>query len=231
MFFYNMTRLPQARRRPRLSQVRRPRLSQVRRPRLSQVRRPRLSQVRRPRLSQVRRPRLSQVRRPRGKPTHRPWLSQVRRPRGSQPAVHGSLKHTAVHGSLKSAVHGESQPAVRSSLKSVGKANTLSAAPSSLAVHGESQPWLRPAADSSRRPPASSSGSSPHITARSALPCPRSHGFFCLVVPTGTFTFILSCRSCPRRLICLLDVEAVAEGPCEGPWLLVMPRGSLSFQA
>ncbi len=27
------------------------------------------------------------------------------------------------------------------------------------------------------------------------------------------------------------EVEAVAEGPCEGPWLLVMPRGSLSFQA
>ncbi len=27
------------------------------------------------------------------------------------------------------------------------------------------------------------------------------------------------------------EVEAVAEGPCEGPWLLVMPRGSLSFLA
>ncbi len=27
------------------------------------------------------------------------------------------------------------------------------------------------------------------------------------------------------------EVEAVAEGPCEGPWLLVMPIGSLSFQA
>ncbi len=27
------------------------------------------------------------------------------------------------------------------------------------------------------------------------------------------------------------EVEAVAEGPCEGPWLLVMPRGSRSFQA
>ncbi len=27
------------------------------------------------------------------------------------------------------------------------------------------------------------------------------------------------------------DMEAVAEGPCEGPWLLVMPRGSLRFQA
>ncbi len=27
------------------------------------------------------------------------------------------------------------------------------------------------------------------------------------------------------------EVEAVAEGPCEGPWLLVMTRGSLSFQA
>ncbi len=27
------------------------------------------------------------------------------------------------------------------------------------------------------------------------------------------------------------EVEAVAEGPCEGPWLLVMPRGSLSLRA
>ncbi len=27
------------------------------------------------------------------------------------------------------------------------------------------------------------------------------------------------------------DMEAVAEGPCEGLWLLVMPRRSLSFQA
>ncbi len=27
------------------------------------------------------------------------------------------------------------------------------------------------------------------------------------------------------------EVEAVAEGPCEGPWLLVMPRRSLSLQA
>ncbi len=28
-----------------------------------------------------------------------------------------------------------------------------------------------------------------------------------------------------------MEVEAVAEGPCEGPWCHVMPRGSLSFQA
>ncbi len=27
------------------------------------------------------------------------------------------------------------------------------------------------------------------------------------------------------------EVEAVAEGPCEGPWLLIMPRGSLSLRA
>ncbi len=29
----------------------------------------------------------------------------------------------------------------------------------------------------------------------------------------------------------VVEVEAVAEGPCEGPWCHVMPRGSLSFQA
>ncbi len=29
----------------------------------------------------------------------------------------------------------------------------------------------------------------------------------------------------------VVEVEAVAEGPCEGPWCHVMPRGGLSFQA
>ncbi len=44
--------------------------------------------------------------------------------------------------------------------------------------------------------------------------------------------FDLSCRSCPWRLVWGSgEVEAVAERPCEVPWLLVMPRRSLRFQA
>ncbi len=86
-----------------------------------------------------------------------------------------------------------------------------------------------------------SHGSSPHVTAR------RSIFKSCLALRNS---FNLSCRSCPRRLVwgrwllllrsrrpfpaaCLLvaEVEAIAEGHCEGPWLLIMPRRSLSFQA
>ncbi len=68
--------------------------------------------------------------------------------------------------------------------------------------------------------------SSSLISARSANP--RSHGSSSLILARSSVfksclalrnSFNLSCRSCPRRLVCLLvvEVKAVAEGPWEDP--------------
>ncbi len=69
------------------------------------------------------------------------------------------------------------------------------------------------------------------------LLCPQEHfNLPCRVLSTETrwgragARLVVATEAIPIRLP-LLVVEVVAEGPCEGPWLLVMPRRSLSFQA
>ncbi len=43
--------------------------------------------------------------------------------------------------------------------------------------------------------------------------------------------WFVAAEAIPATCLPVVEMEAVAEGPCESPWLLVMPRGSLSFQA
>ncbi len=69
----------------------------------------------------------------------------------------------------------------------------------------------------------------------SVLLCPQEH-FNYLVLSMETRLGQAAPRVVAMEAIlaaCPLvaEVEAVAEGPCEGPWLLVMPRGSLSLRA
>ncbi len=79
---------------------------------LPQARRcPRLPQVRRLWGKPTRRPRLPQVRRLWGKPTRHPRLPQVRHLWGNQLAIHGSPKPAAVWGHRKSAARGQCKPA------------------------------------------------------------------------------------------------------------------------
>ncbi len=41
----------------------------------------------------------------------------------------------------------------------------------------------------------------------------------------------VAAEAIPATCLPVVDMEVVGGGPCKGPWLLVMPRGSLSFQA
>ncbi len=41
----------------------------------------------------------------------------------------------------------------------------------------------------------------------------------------------VAAEAIPAACLPVVEMEVVAEGPCKGPWLLVLPRGSLSFQA
>ncbi len=80
---------------------------------------------------------------------------------------------------------------------------------------------------------------SPHVTARSAvcLFCCAHRNILiksCLVMSTETRLGQAAPLVVAMEAIlaaCPLVVEAVAEGPCEGLWLLVMPRRSLSLRA
>ncbi len=71
----------------------------------------------------------------------------------------------------------------------------------------------------------------------SVLLCPQEHfNLPCLVLSMETRLGQAAPRVVAMEAIlaaCPLvaEVEAVAEGPCEGPWLLVMPRRSLSLRA
>ncbi len=66
------------------------------------------------------------------------------------------------------------------------------------------------------------------------LSCPQEHfNEPCLVLSTETrlgqvAPLVLAAEAILAA--CPLVVEAVAEGPCEGPWCHVMPKGSLSFR-
>ncbi len=81
------------------------------------------------------------------------------------------------------------------------------------------------------------------------MPCPQRHVFKSCCVHRSSFNPVMSCRvhgdssraggssshgrgghSQPPAPP-VADVEAVAEGPCEGPCCHVMPRRSLSFRA
>ncbi len=109
--------------------------------------------------------------------------------------------------------------------------------------------WIKPAGSlltHARRiaadscPPAAANPS-PHVTARRAMfvSCCAHRNILiksCLVLSTETrlgqvAPLVVAAEAILAACPLVVDMEAVAEGPCKGPWLLVMPRGSLSFQA
>ncbi len=71
----------------------------------------------------------------------------------------------------------------------------------------------------------------------SVLLCPQEHFKTILLVLSmetrlgQAAPWFVATEAIPAACLPVVEMEGVAEGPCEGHWLLVMPRGSLSFQA